>query len=327
MRKREYISPSALQLFDRNKEEFYLTYLADHKPARMPQTQPMSIGSALDARVKHFLVKELRGTVPPEFELRKIFEDQVEEHNREWAWLQSEKLFEKYKDSGALTDLLLDLSQSIIEPRFEFTVMGELKIRDLVIPLSGKPDLFFVTENKARIIVDWKVNGYCSKSGVSPKKGYIKLRPGGKVHKDVVIGEKHGIKINMAHFMEEIDRTWADQLAIYAWVLKEPLCSDFIVQIEQFACNPLAGHYNDPQYMVDVRIATHRCLVSPQYQKRLLDRLCICWEAINSDWVFRELSYEDSLKKQAELDERAEMLYKMKTSDDENERYYAENIR
>lgn len=310
MRKPKYLSPSAINTFFADRDKYYRVYLAEHKTPRDLQTQPMAIGSALDARVKHYLVKELYDEVPPEFELERIFEDQVEKHNRDWAWEQSKELFKVYDNLGALADLLTDLSTSVIQPRFEFTAYGELQMRNFKVPISGKPDCFFVNEEGARIVVDWKVNGFCSQRGVSPKPGYIKLRPGGNWHRDAQPMRYKGVMINIA---QTIDKQWADQLCMYAWVLGEPIGGDFVAQIEQFACAPN-----------QIRVATHRSRIPATYQQDLINRIEMVWDIIQSGHIFRDRSKTDSLEHQFHLEIAAEKAAQMLESGNTKDKAFME---
>ena len=67
----------------------------------------MSIGSAFDAFLKSHLHKVLFGGTDPRFELEAIFEEQVESHNRDWAKVHGEYVFNFYRECGALADLHL----------------------------------------------------------------------------------------------------------------------------------------------------------------------------------------------------------------------------
>ena len=109
----------------------------------------------------------------------------------------------------------------------------------------------------------------------------------GKQHKDAFIQEIKGIKVNVNSYFEDIDSKWCDQLCCYAWMCGEEVGSDFIIGIEQFACN---GEDN-------IRIASHRAQSSEKYQHKLVDRLVNMWERINSDHYFIDLSYEESQAK------------------------------
>jgi len=120
MRKPEYISPSALFVYEAKPDQYYMNYLADVRPPRSKQTPAMAVGSAFDAYVKSHLHQVVYGTNDPKYELQNLFEAQVEPHCRDECWTAGKYLFDCYKASGALTDLMLELSSAVDEPRFEF---------------------------------------------------------------------------------------------------------------------------------------------------------------------------------------------------------------
>jgi len=295
MRTPEYISPTGIMLFDQSEEDFYERYLADVKTPRDPQYPVMAVGSAFDAFIKSYLYKELKIGDDPTFELRTLFEAQVEEQNRDEAWKIGEAVFEAYKKCGAAADLLIMLGDCT-NPRFEFTLQGAVSgefnsVNQENNPvLLGKPDLYFTHRDGGRVILDWKVNGYMSKRRPSPKKGYLSVlecEEGAfkkKQHKDVLEGTLHGIKINMAHPLELVDKNWARQLAIYGWLLGEDVGNDFIVAVDQIVCG--TG--------VVYGVAQHRCIIGEKYQKELYTHVCEIWERCTNGHFFTDLSLEDS---------------------------------
>jgi len=295
MRTPKAISPTSLQLFEKDREEFYLRYLADAKKPRAPQTDAMSVGSSFDAFVKCALHHDLYGNDGDgEFDLDKLFDLQVEEGCRPFARRAGEHCFRVYKKYGGYADLLKALEVSDKPPRFEFTLEGEIE----GIPLLGKPDLWYTIPG-CQIVFDWKVNGYCSKHGTSPKKLFAKCRDcwdgtptrgykdGPKAHPKYKEIEFCGLKIG-EHSLDDVDTTWADQLTIYSWLLGAPVGEGKIVTfLDQLACTPGTV---EPK----VRLAQHRCRVSSFWQHSLLKRLHVCWDAISSGHIFTELSREDS---------------------------------
>lgn len=301
MRIPTYLSPTSLGTWEKDQEEFYLRYLADQRPPRIPQTQPMAVGAAFDAYVKSYYHSILFDTVDPRFEFEAIFEEQVEEHNRDWAKEAGKYVFECYKTSGALADLLGELQKSESEPRFEFTLQEEIR----GVPLLGKPDLFYVHSSGTPIILDWKVNGYCGKYNKSPNRGYLRVRDGwvgapsrnaNAVHKDAHPMNHNGVIINIAEFLETIDKSWATQLCTYAWLCGAEIGSEFVVALDQIVAKP------DQPDRPKLRIAEHRCLVSTAYQKQAIARFSELWEIVNSNHIFRELSFEDSATRCDTLD-------------------------
>lgn len=270
--KPRYMSPTSLMLFYDDRELYYLRYLSDNPPPRDPQTEPMAIGSAFDAYVKAYLYSKLCSGGDQMFEFETLFETQVEPHVRDFARQHGAIVWEEYQRSGALIDLMTELTLAYGEPQFESRVEATIG----GVPFMGKPDVFFVTKTGEHVILDFKVNGYCSKA--SPKKGYTKLRDkvkGNGVHKDCVPISKNGIIINCAQPMNVIDEKWATQLSIYAWCLGEPVESDYICGIDQ-----IAGP--------EMRIATYRGTVQSTWQAALLLKAQVAWEAITNDKVVSE---------------------------------------
>ena len=311
-----YLSPSGLATFEKNREEYYLKYLADHRPPRTPQTQPMSIGSSFDAFVKSYLHYTLFGNYGKdnEYELNTIFETQVQEHHRDTAFDDGKYAFKKYQYCGALADIMAELNTSISDPRFEFEIQGFIETRLGRIPLLGKPDIFFISSQGARCILDWKVNGYYSTYRISPKKGYIKCRDtwggseakpsrnNGLAHPNAIIGTWKGLTINLIQGLEETDPSWATQLCIYSWMLGEPIGSEeLIFGIDQLVCAAR------PEGQPLIRVANHRCKISSEYQFLLHDRIDYAWSCITGQF-FDNLSLEESKAKCVELEKMAEAL-------------------
>ena len=181
--------------------------------------------------------------------------------------------------------------------------------KGLGVPVLGKPDLYFVSEADAHIIVDWKVNGYCAKNGKSPAPGYVWCRDGWDPelykrsrshdtrHKDchpMFIG---GLEINIADFMENIDENWARQLCIYAWLLGEEVGSNFIICIDQLACQP-----GDSEGFAKIRVASHRMRASREFQLGLIMNIYEVWAALRSGHIFTDMTKEENAKQCKKLD-------------------------
>lgn len=288
MRQVEYLSHSSISLWVQSPEDYYARYLADNRPEREPQLQVMSVGSSFDAHAKSYLHYALFGNYGDDdaFSLDKIFETQVEPQNREWARGAGQYCFEEYKKSGALANLMQELQRSKTAPRFESTIQGTID----GIPLLGKPDAIFET-GEGFVILDWKVNGYCSKKGHSPKSGYIRLWNGSasQMHKDCVPMHHRGIQINAMKNFEHVDQSWAEQISIYGWLAGAPVGDSFVAAIDQLACNAAYDSHRP-----EIRIASHRGIVSEKFQKEYLAKAREIWEIINSEHIFRELSPETS---------------------------------
>lgn len=296
MRMPKYLSPTSVHLFYDDLEEFYMRYLSEIKLPRFPQTQPMSIGSAFDAYTKSYLYNSLFGNDGNgRFKLEAIFEEQVAEHNRDWAWEQGRLVFYQYKKSGCLADLMLELNQAIGTPRFEFSIQDTIETDIGGIPLLGKPDVFFINSNGARVVYDWKVNGYCANRITSPMKGYVKLRTRRsdgshydiKQHPRCVATNFRGIMINAAMFLEEGNRSWADQLTIYSWLLGEPIGSEEVI----YGIDQVVGPADQ------LRFASHRLRIKPEHHYHLVDLIKVVWDSIVKGHIFRELTIDESRKR------------------------------
>src|SRR5258708_7515052 len=108
-----YLSPSSINLFYQDQDEFYLRYISAVKPPRPPQSLPMAAGSAFDAFVKSYLYEKIIGKRDPKFDLQTLFEAQVDPQIRTESWPVGEYLFKQYQKSGALADLMIELSGAI----------------------------------------------------------------------------------------------------------------------------------------------------------------------------------------------------------------------
>ncbi len=293
MRIPRYLSPSSLKGFYEDRDKFYMERLSETKLPRDPQTRPMSVGSAFDARVKSELYGRYYDDKNPQFDFQTLFEAQVEPQNRDWALKAGEDCYQAYKRSGAMADLVLELEAACGRPKFETSVEGQID----GVPVLGKPDIYFITADGLPVIIDWKVNGYCGSGNTSPRPGYVMLRDGwegkasrtnGSAHKDAVVMRQHGIMCNVAQSLHEVEEDWAAQTAIYAWLLGAKISGPLLVGIDQLACNVLAPD------MVRIRIAKFRCSVAMDFQNQLRAKLARAWKAITSGHIFDEMSREQS---------------------------------
>ncbi len=305
MRMPKYLSPTSLALFYQNRNQFYINYLCDTRVARDPQTEPMAVGSAFDARVKSWLVGRLIGN-DPRFEFETIFEAQVEPQNRDEARRAGDEVFRFYTQYGALADLLLDLEGCIGKPRFEASIEAPItsQLEIGAIPFLGKPDIYFITKKGARVIFDWKVNGYYSNHNISPKPGYVRQRTGepktnGKQHDKAMVMDFQGVKIAATHPLDTVDKSWAAQLSIYAWLLGEAIGAQFITAIDQIAVG------RDALQNRMFRIAQHRSVVNEKFQQEVFSRAHKAWEIIKSGHIFDELPRDVSDRQCRQLDEMA----------------------
>lgn len=303
MREVERLSPTSLYVWESDREAFYTKYLSDAKPEWEPQSPAMIVGSAFDAFVKHHLHKDLFGE-SEEFDLRSLFESQcTNEELQDWAWDAGKYVFDCYKKCGCYGEILKELEKSEEDPRFEFALFGNIE----GVPVIGKPDMWY--KCGVQVVLDWKVMGYCSKYSNSPKKLYKTCRDtwtkevskptrgGGeaKPHKKYEEMEHCGHLIG-GHWLEDVDKKWADQIAMYSWLLGVEIGNeDMVTCIDQLSCKP-----GEPKPLI--RVAQHRCRISQDWQMKLLDRLKSCWETIQSGHIFDDLTREESDKRCEILD-------------------------
>lgn len=289
MRKVEYLSPTSQSIFLEDPRNYYQRYLADTKSSREPQTLPMSVGSAFDAYCKSYLYERFVKGGNDKFAFQTLFESQVEIQNRDTALLAGQQLFELYKSCGAMADLCLELSNCVGKARFELDVKTIISMTSVDgVPILGKPDIFFINEQGAHVILDWKCNGYYANSKTSPTKGYAKLRPGGQMHKGCMPMNVKGITCNVAMPLNQADESWARQLCTYAWLCGEDVGSQTICGIEQLLNRD--------------RVASHRATIERKFQVDTFEAYYNTWKIIQSGWIFRDLTEEASLELQRGFD-------------------------
>jgi hypothetical protein len=315
-----YISPTSFSLYKEDPNLFYQRYISvnSRSLSREPQSQPMAVGAAFDAYIKAYLFSCLFGKNSEgsdRYEFDSLFMSMVEEQNRDWALSNGKYVFEQYKQSGALQDLMSALSISTNQ-RFEFDIYGQVHgyregIQDTIInvPLGGKPDLSFIindpaTKEDVHVILDWKVNGYCSKYNISPTKGYVSLKSMNMdygAHKTSIFTRLGPIIINLSIPLSEANESWASQMSIYSWLTGVSPGARFIVGIDQIVCNDSNGGLRLPS----IKVASHRSYISEKFQVNLFNELHQLWEIISSKpfHFFRDLSLEDSQARCQMLDD------------------------
>lgn len=312
MRKPTYLSPSALSLWKFDQEAYYLRYLSNVREVKEPQTAPMSVGSAFDAYIKAYLHNAIfgpNGKDSAKYELSAIFEAQVESQHRSAAWEAGAYLFGLYKDYGALAELMYDLQGAATEPRFEIEIQGVVRgqregltATTKGVTLLGKPDIIFINHVGAVVILDWKVNGYYSRSTTSPMPGYKRMfapyhRNHGDCHPDYCPMQFKGMEVDSYAYLEARNPDWARQLSTYGWLLGEPVGTEIVTAIDQLVCAPgSVVKSTTGAYMPSVRIAQHRSRVSQQFQLAVFDDYANLWRVINEEpfWYFRDLTIEQS---------------------------------
>jgi hypothetical protein len=290
MRKPDYISYSSQKLFYESAERFYRRYLTEIRSGREPQNHYMAAGSAFDAFVKAELHARFVNDGDPKYTEKALFESQVEEHNRTQAWDAGKDVYKWYCKIGALDDLSKELDGSIGPPRFESEITGQVGHPVLCptdpVMILGKPDIHWIHRAGPRIIHDFKVQGYYSQKPPSPKNGYYRMFPGRTMHAKCNPVTHKGVGVNAAGPLNMVAEDWAEQLSMYAWVLGEPIGSDYILTIDQILCDSQAK---------TVRVARHQAICLPHWQEKFFKRLVNCWQAIHNGHIFTDLPYEENL--------------------------------
>lgn len=315
MRKIEYLSPTSLALYLESPNDFYLNYLADKRPPKQPQTGPMAAGSAFDAYVKSYLYNALFGKKDPKYELTALFEAQVEPQNRDHAYKVGAHCFDVYQKTGCLSDLMLELKSAIGDPHFELDMRGQVAgyregtTVDLgPVTFLGKLDLFYTNKMGARVIVDWKVNGYYAKTQKTPMKGYIRLRDlfgSHGPHKEAMLQQWKGMRINMADTLDKLDVGWARQLSIYSWLCGEEVGSqEFVAGIDQLCCGADPIRPDTPK----IKIAEHRLRIGKPFQESVFASAQHLWTICHNGHFFSELSLRDSQLKCEKLDKMVDQF-------------------
>ena len=298
VREVKYLSYSSFKLFESDPEMFYRRYLAIKRPPREPQNHYMAIGSAFDAFCKADLHKEFVNDNDPKYSREALFETQVEPHNRDRAKVDGQLVYERYIKVGAYADLQRDM-KGCMGARFEADITATLEIPRLPggIVILGKPDVMYISKYGARIIHDFKCQGFYSKAAPGPSAGFVKMFSGGKdhmtMHKNCMPKKHKDFMINGNAPLHISCEDWATQLTLYAWSLGEDVGSDYILSIDQIL--------SDSQKST-TRVAKHAAICTDVWQNKLYNKVHKAWHAIQSNHVFTNMPYDKSLERCAAID-------------------------
>lgn len=268
MRQIKYISPSSFFSFTRNPKAHYIRHLSDQGIGREPQTIHMAMGSAFDAFIKAQITNDLQ--VANRFDLKSLFEAQVDPEFRSELWPKASFLLEEYKSCGAYGVLVEDMGLAQLEPKFEFDVVAEI----LGVPIFGKPDAFYKNKNGTPVVLDWKVNSFLSGNNMA-KKYFILSHQTGMPHKSCSYSVNEGLPVMINHYLEEIDDQWAFQQFVYAIGLGCNIGDRFITSIDQVTGGP--------------SFYTYRAYLSPIFQIESAKKIKQMWEDITTGYIFRGL--------------------------------------
>jgi hypothetical protein len=289
----EYLSYNSFKLFETDPDAFYRKYITEKRQPREPQNYYMAIGSAFDAFVKADLHKRFVNDGNPKYTADALFETQVESQNRDRAKIDGTELYKRYIKVGALNDLVADM-KGCINPRFESDVTATLSIGRLDggVNLLGKPDVNYIHRDGARVVHDFKCQGFYSANPPSPSQGYVRMMSLGKdhmtMHKNAMLRNHKGIMINGNSPLNLHCEDWATQLTFYAWSLGESVGSDYVLSVDQILSDSKKG---------TTRVAKHAGICTDVWQNKLFDRLHKAWHAILNGHIFMGMGYEDSQRR------------------------------
>lgn len=304
MRTPTYVSPSQMNLWNSDREEYYLRYLADHRPPRTAQTAPMAVGGAFDSHVtralavRYFGRDDLRCGAGGEYDLDVMLESAIQGPDLDRSVLVGYglELFKRYMATGAYDRLCAEIDASsdlVMQSSLYYDVPGVAGLT-----LMGMPDVSFVRSG-VRHVYDFKCNGFFSSA--SPLKHFVWRGTGGTtvVHKGAILG-KHscGTLIDLSGVF---DSSYLRQTSTYAWALAGglPKGDGIIVGIEQLACRAASSRWKDPTVMregvpVAVSCVSTRRLVDVDTQAAVLREYTDMWAQISTGLIFDDVSRAES---------------------------------
>lgn len=285
MRKIEYLSPTSITLWRKDRVEFYRRYLSDQRPLYDPQTVPMLVGVCFDALVKQELVKRLIGQVPERLSYEGLTSKGIAANtlksDADMGRALAQLAFSEYVNTGTLGVLMEAMERSPAAPQFEFTINGLVDEKQPNgLRIKGKPDLAYSLPGGDLVILDWKCNGVAGTARTSPKPGWYRC-----------VGALTGReKYEPSEKLEDVSEEWAMQLYLYGVILGAR-AGHVAYRIEQ-----VCGGVNE------LRFASYDCSIGVEWGARLMAEAIEIWEIIQSGWIFRDKSREESEELQGRLD-------------------------
>lgn len=270
------ISPTNFQLWRENKMAWWAKYAVKNLD-REPQTLPMSLGSAFDSMVKGELYEILLGQKGM---FEQLFEASVEKHNRDQILPTAKLVYEEYKRLGGVANIAADL-RNATEIHMEVSVKG---MSNIGVQLNGKPDLWYIgRDGKTIVIHDWKVNGYFSASGTSPKPGYTRTYGGsGRINNAISQSHPALTRAVSTEYFETVGQDWAVQECMYSWMLGCEDINNVICSIDQLTFR------NGTQ-----RVTSYAGLLGQKFVDDLKDEVIQMDQDIRDGHPFKDKSLED----------------------------------
>lgn len=257
-----YLSPSSLMKHRKQPNKYYLENCC-YDAIREPQGLPAAIGSAFDYLVKENLFKtKLQHKIDMLPDMKKKVET---DHTT--AWVTGRLIYNTYS-------LRCQTFQDWVDAEMDITK----KIGD--IPIRGLPDAT-VKDAPTQMIVpfDWKVGGFGSASGQSPKPKYFRRID-------------HGVEIKACHKdyeknmpMEDIDLNWAIQTCTYGWLLGYLVGEEFPALVDQITRGANGK----------IAVTSYRGIITHEFQQQVYDMYASLWKRIIKDTVHRTLASSNSI--------------------------------
>jgi len=267
----KYLSPSALMTAEGLPNTFYMTRLCEsqYRVPREEQSLAAGVGSAFDYLVKMWLAENGSDACRKKLELVKGLKGQVE------CGKKSEDLSE-YKEAWEAGKKTLEAYMLSCLPYNKKGFTGlEKNIRKTIegVPMYGMMDAEFKGAP-----FDWKVSGYTSKTGVSPKPRYFRLWDG------LSIKGAHKKYVDDIPF-NEIDEKWAIQVCTYGWLNGVKVGTEFDAYIDMLCWGKGQSR---------VRIAQYKGKITADFQEKVIYKYKRLWKSLQ-DGSFVELLAHDSL--------------------------------
>jgi len=257
-----FLSPSALLMAETSPNKFYINRLSALNIEKEPQTLAAAIGSAFDYYIKEKIITDkLQHKILILSELKKSIE--VKEANN-----IGKEIFNKYLENVPFD--INEYQDVEICKHIGLNLMEFFNIKSIV-PIYMKIDA--IKNNK---IHDWKVSGWTSIMGTSPKPGYYCIWDNGRPKS---CHENYYENIEL----QEIDVNWATQLCTYGWYLGL-MGKKFLVTIDLLCFN----NRNE------LRVAKYQAWITPEFQKSVATRYALLWQSILTEkFLDRIVSHND----------------------------------
>jgi|GEM_PF-5579519 len=266
-----YLSPNSYMEFLKSPVYFYLRRLApeEWKPPGFKQTEPMAVGNVFDTHVKFALRRQLGKDLPADL-LEQIVDP---EHLRapSMVLLEGLRVYRAYRDSPAYAGVLKELVD--VEVPALALRQGHPELVDGV-PIWGKPDGALRKPSGELVVLDWKVTGAMStKETTSPEPGYkhrwVERTSG---------WHDEGMHRRYLESLENINKRWGIQLAMYSWMMGGDPSKRQHVAIDQCVVNGAPG-------ISRIEVCQIRTTITVEFQDYLLRDLHRVWRLIQNGEV------------------------------------------